>query len=90
MIASLLEGGGIAIGAMVLDRFLPAPKRRRKGYGKQKTICGCKHHHAFHNKETGKCAGLVRHFEIDGLMFVYDECGCQQYSGPEPVPEYVA
>jgi hypothetical protein len=51
-------------------------------------ICGCEHHLAFHEMDgegnpTGHCREIIN--SHNGT-----ECGCQRYTGPEPLPEYYA
>jgi hypothetical protein len=45
-------------------------------------ICGCNHHIAFHADGAGCHAKLT--------PYSSEECTCQQYVGPQPLPTYVA
>lgn len=59
-------------------------------------ICGCGHHHSFHDPDTGNCHSLIK-----GNPIKYDayreptawdkvQCPCRKYSGPEPLPSFYA
>lgn len=50
-----------------------------------KPECGCGHHYSFHNAETGRCHWRKEH--PTGKK-VPEECSCQRYTGPEPLPTY--
>jgi hypothetical protein len=69
-----------------------ARERRRDRANKDKPICGCTHHHAYHDPRTGICKGTVRRGKglDDNLtrIYSYHECNCQQYSGPMPEIDY--
>lgn len=70
--------------------------RWRRGLSKPpKPVCGCTHHHAMHDPETRSC-----HAKVEGEPARYDsfgeptawrqvQCSCRQYTGPEPLPEYI-
>lgn len=55
-------------------------------------ICGCKHHHAFHNPSTGHCKEKSRFrtgTDRNGYgIYTLIDCPCQQYSGPMPQIDY--
>jgi hypothetical protein len=52
-------------------------------------ICGCGHHHCFHD-ETG-CANLDRLWVSEQGIWTYAKsCGCKRYTGPEPLPTVTA
>jgi hypothetical protein len=72
----LIDGAAIMAAGVIIGRFLPA--RRRRPREVIEPVCGCTHHHSFHDPETGECHGEVR-----GQM----RCTCRQYSGPVPLPE---
>lgn len=82
---------GIAIGRVIRLRARP------KAY-KPKVVnpkCGCRHHFALHDPQTGVCHGgfsrygepvnYQREGKVDGTP-----CSCRKYTGPEPLPEYYA
>ena len=79
-----IEVGVAVIIGVLLGRFLP---NRRKGPKVKpvKPVCGCDHHHSYHDPATGECHGRV----YVG-MGAYENCTCKQYSGPVPMPEYYA
>jgi hypothetical protein len=69
-------------------------RKRKYDPSDTKPICGCDHHFSMHNAE-GKC-----HEEID-WQWVWVVvggkreqqrapilCGCQRYTGPEPLPAF--
>lgn len=52
-------------------------------------ICGCTHHLAKHDRETGECHAVVdkrRPMYKNGGLSHYEDvlCTCRQYVGPEP------
>ena len=57
-------------------------------------VCGCTHHHSMHDPETGKCNAAVAvtaYDEYGGAAGKeYASCACLRYSGPEPLPTYLA
>lgn len=69
-------------GWLVISMLLP--RRRMKPV---KPVCGCRHHHSFHEKGTGACHEHVR---VNTSIGIYSRCGCQHYSGPEPIPSMYA
>lgn len=92
----MLEGAVLMVIGVLLGRFLPG---RRKGAAPAaeppKPVCGCKHHHSFHDPGSGKCHGLAdkpTHFTTTGKPIAWAKvpCTCRQYSGPVPLPEYMA
>lgn len=48
-----------------------------------KAICGCEHHHCFHD-ESG-CGYDRTRYSNDGTPNTVT-CGCKRYTGPEPLP----
>jgi hypothetical protein len=64
-------------------------ERRQRADEAGQPICGCKHHHAYHNPETGVCKQRVKTYTgHDGNgypKFTWIDCPCQQYSGPVPL-----
>jgi hypothetical protein len=61
-------------------RQLELEAARRHAAPKNATVCGCEHDLAFHNRDTGVC-----HHKAHG-----EQCSCQQYTGPQPLPEFFA
>jgi len=88
-----------ALGNVILGAWLAAPLvligywlgRRGSGrstelrMGDLNAICGCGHHMAFHNQDTGKC--FYRVWWSDKRPGMY--CGCQHYLGPEHLPQVI-
>ena len=64
--------------------ILVLPRRRHHS---PKLICGCTHHLAFHDRKTGRCNNYQPgvHEAKTGACI---QCKCQQYTGPQPLPEY--
>ena len=91
----MLTGAGIAIGAFMAGQWLPRPHRRRgaKAARTPQPVCGCGHHHGYHDPKTAECHGTQR---VELLCASYDmpqpyadePCTCRQYSGPTVLPEY--
>jgi hypothetical protein len=53
-------------------------------------ICGCTHHNALHDPETGECHGTVEEPSKwnsygDPISFKVVSCTCRTYIGPVPV-----
>lgn len=67
-------------------------ERRREKLNNDKPICGCTHHHAYHDPRTGVCKGTVRRSKGTdnnfNRIYTYHDCTCQQYSGPMPEIDY--
>ena len=92
-----IEVGVAVIIGVLLGRFLP---NRRKGPKVKavKPVCGCGHHHGFHDPATGECHGTVRgeatefddYASRNPVAWAQVQCSCRQYSGPVPMPEYYA
>lgn len=89
----LLEGALILLAGILLGRFLPS---RRKHPRQPEPVCGCDHHHSFHDPQTGEChaqvRGAVTRFDADEFPIAWElvPCSCRRYSGPEPLPEVYA
>lgn len=93
----MLEGAVIALAAFLLGRLLPGRRRKPLAAGKPpKPVCGCCHHHAHHDPQTGQCRATVDgkpiHFDKwgDADAWAQVPCTCQRYSGPVPLPEMFA
>lgn len=95
MVIELLAGGGLVLLGAAIGRWMPGRHRYHRPRS-IRPICGCEHHHSFHDPKTGECHGLM-----DGNPIKYDTwkdptayeqvpCTCRQYSGPEPLPEMYA
>ena len=83
----MLEGAVIALVFFLLGRFLPGRRRGRKPV---EAVCGCRHHHSFHDPQTRACAYAERRYLGNGRYGPPERCPCRQYAGPEPLPEYYA
>jgi len=91
----MLDGAAILAAGFLLGRFLPARRRRPKAPEPIEPVCGCKHHHSFHDPKTGICHGTkgVAAPRADYNIpqhYVDIPCTCRQYTGPEPLPTYFA
>ena len=88
---ALILAAGILLGWLL--RSLPARRKGLPGAGNDQApapVCGCGHHHSFHDPQTGQCHSLMR---VPGTMSrdsYHTPCTCRQYSGPTPLPEYYA
>lgn len=90
----MLEGALILFAGIIIGRLLPG-RLRRHGLKPPKPVCGCSHHHSFHDPKTGECHGLVSkvtRYTTGGTAIAWDKvpCTCRQYSGPVPLPEMFA
>jgi len=85
-----IEVGVAVIIGVLLGRFLPNRRRGPKPPEPVKPICGCGHHHSFHDPATGKCASLMYVPATAARYSHHEPCTCKQYGGPEPLPEYFA
>jgi hypothetical protein len=85
-----LEFALVALAGVLLGRFLP---NRRKGLEAQKhvaPVCGCGHHHSYHDPKTGECHSLMKVPSSASRDSYHTPCTCRQYSGPVPMPEFYA
>ena len=62
-------------------------RNKGKALGKEpQAICGCEHHYSHHDEDG--C-----HFDHGNWysgLWVSRLCTCKKYSGPEPLPKYIA
>ncbi len=79
----MVEGAVIALVSVLLGRFLPSRRRTPKPLPPPKPVCGCGHHRSFH-PDGGKCND--KGYAGNGVY----GCGCKEYVGPQPLPEYYA
>jgi len=94
MITELLAGGGLTALGFVLGRL---PSRRREP-AQPRPVCGCGHHHGYHDPKTGQCHGLMdgkatefsNYQSREPVAWEQVPCTCRQYSGPVPVESYFA
>jgi len=90
----LLEGAAIALVSVLVGRLLPNRRRTPKPAPPPQPICGCTHHHSFHDPATRACRGVTRQRKYSNggsdLGIHPFPCTCQQYSGPTPMPELFA
>jgi hypothetical protein len=88
----MIEGAVIAAVCVVVGvaagRLLPGRRPRRSVAETNSPACGCGHHYAFHDPNTGECHGK-NEVSVYGRPELH-ACGCRQYSGPVPLPEYYA
>lgn len=92
----MVEGAVILLIGMRIGWSLPG-RRKIEEKPEVKPVCGCGHHHAYHTKKTGVCAGVNQIPVAWGAIFGsrpirwdQQKCRCQQYSGPQALPEYYA
>jgi len=93
-----IEVGVAVIVGVLLGRFLPNRRKTPKPAKPPRPMCGCGHHHSYHDPATGECHGQVRGKAIefndytsrDPVAWEQVQCSCKVYSGPVPLPEYFA
>jgi hypothetical protein len=88
----------IFLSALTIFIVLTRPKRRQ-AYTPPPSpdpVCGCRHHHSFHDPVTGVCAALDRVASEWGwsmntvprrivLAYADQGCTCRHYVGPMPI-----
>lgn len=98
---AMLFGGGAT--TFVRERFEARERRRvakeeaaRRAIEGPDPICGCGHHHAYHDPREGDCRQFVKTAVEWGEDIYGDEsvtrweakkCPCARYSGPEPMAQ---
>ena len=88
-----LEFAAVALIGVLVGRFLP---NRRKTPEPVRPVCGCGHHHSYHDLASSECHATVRGKAIkfnawaEPMAWDQIQCSCKQYSGPVPLPEYFA
>lgn len=79
-------------GGRFITRYLR--DRREQQARAQQPYCGCGHHYAFHNTETGMCKETDSRevFNGDGDQIGWEDiaCRCQTYEGPISPSQYQA
>ena len=93
-----LEFAAVALVGVLLGRFLPNRRKGPKPAKAVRPVCGCGHHHSYHDPKTSECHGQVRGKAIkftdyasrDPVAWEQVQCSCRQYSGPVPIPEFYA
>lgn len=84
---ALLAGAFVLAVGILIGRLLP---ERRKGPKAVEALCGCTHHHSFHDPKTGQCHSLMRVPSTASRDSYHTPCTCKQYSGPTVYPEFYA
>jgi hypothetical protein len=84
-----LEFAAVALIGVLIGRFLPDRRRGPRPPKPVQPICGCEHHHSYHDPETGHCGHAGQVYLGNGVWEPHG-CGCRQYSGPQPLPEFYA
>jgi hypothetical protein len=84
-----LEFAAVALAGVLIGRFLPNRRKGPKPAKPVEPLCGCEHHHSFHDPQTGRCSGQVQ-IGYWNSEYHYKTCTCRQYSGPQPMPEFFA
>ncbi|MFW5419242.1 hypothetical protein J0910_21730 [Nocardiopsis sp. CNT-189] len=103
---TLVVGGAIALGGVLIGRMLPRRERRQPQQpqapqvtappagANPQPICGCGHHIVFHDQRSKLCQAQVvipgRWTGQGSADGVYRQCKCQGYRGPIPLDEYYA
>jgi hypothetical protein len=92
----MIVGALILLAGILIGRLLPG-RRRQPGFAKPpEAVCGCGHHHSFHDRESSRCHATVNGVPIHRDRYGYTDgweqvqCPCRAYSGPVPLPEYYA
>lgn len=85
-----IEVGVAVVIGVLLGRFLPNRRKGPKPAKAPQPICGCSHHHSYHDPATGTCNSLMKVPETGSRLSHHEPCTCKQYSGPVPLPEYFA
>lgn len=100
----LLAGALLFLAGIIFDRLMPARRKTPRPPKPVEPICGCSHHHSFHDPATGQCHGTRKSAEtvvrdatgapvLDRWGDVQTvgkraPCTCRVYSGPVPLAEY--
>jgi hypothetical protein len=90
----MLTGALILLMGLIIGYLLGRAMNRAKKLGikpakEPKPICGCTHHYSMHNRD-GTCHGKVYLGEDRDYISHYEQCTCQRYTGPEPLPLMIA
>ncbi len=84
-------GAGTAVTAYVVGQARGRSSRRTERWPDPEPVCGCEHHYSLHDADD-VCHGTVRvvtEVGQGGKKWSHHACGCQRYTGPEPLPRYV-
>jgi hypothetical protein len=81
----VIDGAIIAAVALLTGFVLGRVPGRRGPSERIEPVCGCDHHHSFHDPKTGAC-----HARVSIGIWDYEQCTCRRYSGPEPLPDFYA
>ena len=90
-----LEFAAVALVGVLIGRFLPNRRKGPKPPRPVEPVCGCDHHHSYHDPATGECNAAVdvpSQYNGIGSPVAWKPapCGCRRYSGPQPMPEFFA
>jgi hypothetical protein len=92
----MLAGAFILAIGILLGRLLPERRKEPRPLKSPRPVCGCTHHYSMHDPETGACNEVVNgkplrfdRFE-EPIQWEQVGCACLRYSGPEPLPTYIA
>jgi hypothetical protein len=97
-VIEVLLGGGLGAAIFAAGLLTGRVWRRQVAPAipaEPKPICGCKHHFSRHDDAEGKCHATVEEatlWQSNGNPYRWKRvpCTCQRYTGPEPLPTYVA
>jgi hypothetical protein len=82
---SLVVGAGLLAAGFLAGHLTARRSARRRPDGPQEPVCGCTHHRALHDPETGECHERVKVPLGGGGGYSWELCLCRQYVGPEPI-----
>lgn len=85
----MLIGAAIFGAGLVTGRLLPG---RRRGANESRPICSCGHAMSFHGQD-GRCNATREVSRWNGPRWagnVQEQCRCQKYTGPQPLPSFYA
>ena len=89
-----IEVGVAVIIGVLLGRFLPNRRKGPKPAKSPQPVCGCGHHHSYHDAQTSACGYASSEYvgESPAGIAQYEprHCSCRRYSGPVPMPEFYA
>lgn len=91
---SLAVGAGILVFGLLAGHISGRVAASRRRPHEEKPKCGCGHHLANHDRDTGTCHATWledRQEYKNGRAYNWEErvtCSCRQYVGPEPTLSY--
>lgn len=86
LIIGMFSGALILLAGFLVGWLAPGRRRHPKLPKLPKAICGCDHHYSMHDPKKGMVCTVGIY--VDGKH--RGKCACARYTGPVPLPEYVA